>query len=90
MKILISERLQNLFLLSHKNLNYSLNFLLSSIDLDTCPACVKLVKEFVLLGNRVEVEIDDSNVQAMQRIFGNIENTLVEQLLWISILFPEI
>ena len=90
MKVLISEGLQNAFLSSHKNYNYSLNFLLSSIDLNTCPECMKLIKVFELSGNRVEVEIDDSNAKAIQSVFGNTENALIELLLWTSILLPEI
>ena len=90
MKVLISEKLHNAFLSSKKNHNYSLNFLLSSIDLNTCPDCMKLLKEFELLGSRIEVEVDDSNLKLIQSIFGSTDNNLIEQLLWISILFPEI
>ena len=90
MKVLISEGLRNAFLSSHKNHNYSLSFLLNSIDLETCPKCMKLIKAFDLSGNRVEVEIDDSNVKVIQSVFGNTENALIEQLLWVSILLPEV
>ena len=90
LKVTISEELKNVFLSSRKNYNYSLNFLLSSIDLKTCPECMKLIKVFDLSGNRIEVEIDDNNIKTIKSFFGNTENALIEQLLWISILFPEI
>jgi len=84
MKVLISKDLQSVIISSGKNINYSMNFFLDSLDLDTCLESMKLVKEFELTGNRVEVEIDDSNVKTIQRVFGNTENALIEQLLWIS------
>ena len=90
MEVRISENLHNLFISSCKNCDYSLSFLLNSIDPNTCPECMKLVREFTLLGKEVEIEINDNNINTIQRIFGNKENALIEQLLWISILLPEI
>jgi len=90
MKVLINKELRNIFLSSHKNHNHSLNFFLNSIDLNTCSKCMKLVKQFELLGNRVEVEIDDSNIKIIKKIFCNTENAFIEQLLWIAIFLPEV
>ena len=90
MKVLISAALQRAFQENHKNLNYSLSFLLNSMDLDTCSECLKLVEEFRLAGDRVEVVIDEDNVKNIKSIFEITENSLIEQLLWVSILFPEI
>ena len=90
MKALVSTALCKSFISNHKNHNYSLNLLLNSMDLDTCYECLKLVEEFRLSGDRVEVEIDENNEKAIKDIFGTTENSLIEQLLWISILFPEI
>jgi hypothetical protein len=90
MKVEISEKLNNVYNASHKNYNYALNFLLSSMDLDTCAESLKLVEEFKLLGNRVSIEIDESNIMTIQSVFGNTDNTLIEQLLLVSVLFPEI
>jgi hypothetical protein len=90
MKIQISEKLNSAYIAAHKNHNYALNFLLSSIDSDTCAECFKLIGEFKLLGDRIAVEIDESNLTTIQGLFENADNDLIEQLLWVAILFPEI
>ncbi len=90
MKVLISDNLKKIFLLSHKNPNYSLDFILSSLDLDTCSNSIMLIDEFKLCGDKVELEIDDSNIKRIRKIFGNSESQLIEKLLWVSVMFPEI
>ena len=90
MKVLISDSLKKVFLSSHKNFNYSLDFILSSLDLDTCSNGINLIDEFKLCGDKVEIEIDDSNIKIISKIFGNSESPLIEKLLWVSVMFPEI
>lgn len=90
MKVFISESLNRAFFSAHKNLNYSLDFLLSSVDLDICAECLKLIEQFKLSGGCVEVEIDEGNLKAIRKIFGSTKSSIIEQLLWVSILFPEI
>ena len=86
----ISQRLMAAYAASKKNPNYQLDFLLNSIDLDTCNACVKLVEEFKLLGDAQMVTVDDSNAKRIQKLFGCCDNGLIEQLLWVALMFPEI
>lgn len=90
MKVFVSKNLNRAFSSAHKNLNYTLDFLLSSVDLDTCAECLKLIEQFKLSGDRVEVEIDESNIKTIKKIFGSTDISIIEQLLWVSILFPEI
>lgn len=86
----ISKRLINVYSASKKNVNYQLDFLLNSLDMDTCDACMKLVEEFKLIGETQEIAIDESNVKRIQRVFGSCNNSLIEQLLWVALMFPEI
>lgn len=90
MKAQISSDLLNIIQASHKNLNYSLNFLLSSIDSDTCAKCMHLVEEFKLSGDRTGVEIDNASIEIIQQVFHKVDNDIIERLLWVSMLFPEI
>ena len=86
----ISQRLLKAYTTSKKNANYQLDFLLNSMDLDTCRDSVKLVEEFKLLGDVQELIIDESNVKRIEKMFGCCDNSLIEQLLWIALMFPEI
>lgn len=86
----VSQRLQKAYASSKKNANYQLDFLLNSMDLDTCRDCIKLVEEFKLLGEVQELTIDDSNVKRIEKVFGSCEDSLIEQFLWIALMFPEI
>lgn len=86
----VSLRLIRAYETSKKNPNYQLDFLLSSVDVDTCNAASKLVEEFKLLGDEQTITIDDSNAKRIQKFFGCCDNSLIEQLLWVALLFPEI
>ena len=73
-----------------KNPNYSLSFLLNSIDPGTCVAAVKLINEFSLLGETTEFEVDEKNILIVNQLFSRVDATLLEQLLWAALLLPEI
>jgi len=90
MKFQISKSLCEAFNEGNKNYNYSLSFLLSSIELDNCSKYFGLIEEFKLGGDCVTVEIDDSNADIIRTSFDDVNNALIERLLWVSILFPEI
>lgn len=92
MKVKISSELKNLYTKGHKNYNYCLNFLLSSLDLSVCSKAMELIKVFELQGEKVEVDIDDSIIDKFNRIFeSDIDyQDYIEKLLWIAIFFPEV
>lgn len=90
MKLTVSTKLIESYKASSKNPNYSLSFLLNSIDPSVCADGLGLVETFKLAGVAVEYEIDDKNIRAMQQLFGNAASTTVERLLWVALLFPEI
>lgn len=90
MKFNICKKLNDLYKESNKNINYSLEFLLNSIDLNAVENAIKIIEEFKLTGGTVEVVIDENNIQLLRKYFNFIDDTLIERLLWVSILFPEI
>lgn len=90
MILTVSTKLIESYKANSKNPNYSLSFLLNSIDPNICADCLGLVETFKLDGVAVEYEIDDKNIRAMQQLFGNADSTTVERLLWVALLFPEI
>lgn len=90
MNIQISEKLNAAYINAHKTHNYALNFLLSSMDLDHCAESMRLVEDFKLSGDKIAIKIDDENIDIVKKVFGHADSSLVEQLLWVSILFPEI
>ena len=90
MKFDLNSNLINAYKTSNKNPNYSLSFLLSSLDLNSCNLAINLVNTFSLAGNATAFELDNSNAQTIQKIFKKIDSALVERLLWIALFFPEI
>lgn len=90
MKLTVSSKLIESYKANGKNPNYSLSFLLNSIDPSVCADGLGLVETFKLAGVAVEYEIDDKNIRAMQQLLGNADSTTVERLLWVALLFPEI
>lgn len=90
MKLTVSTKLIESYKANGKNPNYSLSFLLNSIDPSVCADGLGLVETFKLAGTAVEYEIDDKNIRAMQQLLGNADSTTVERLLWVALLFPEI
>ncbi|MBQ3252630.1 MAG: hypothetical protein IJB02_05270 [Oscillospiraceae bacterium] len=90
MKFNLNSNLLNAYKTSNKNPNYSLSFLLSSLDLNSCNLAIDLVNTFNLSGEATAFELDSSNTQTIQKIFKKIDSSLVERLLWIALFFPEI
>ena len=90
MKFNLNSNLLNAYKTSNKNPNYSLSFLLSSLNLNSCNLAIDLVDTFNLSGEATAFEIDNSNTQTIQKIFKKIDSALVERLLWIALFFPEI
>lgn len=89
MKIAISQQLLDAYASSGKNPNYALTFLLNSLDINSASDCMALSGSFVFEGAKSELDLDAKNAQAVQMIFGSADAPLVEKLLWVAILFPE-
>lgn len=89
MQFELSEKLIKNYSESSKNPNYSLTFLLNSLDPSTCVAGIKLVDVFSVQGNVIKYEIDEKNIKIIKTLFKEIDNTLIEKLLWIALLLPE-
>ena len=89
MQFELSEKLIKKYSEDSKNPNYSLTFLLNSLDLNTCVSAIKLVDVFNLQGNVITYEIDEKNIKIIKTLFKEIDNKLIEKLLWIALLLPE-
>lgn len=89
MKIAVSRQLLDAYASSDKNPNYALTFLLSSLDISAVSEFMPLSGSFAFNGAKSEFELDAKNVQAVQKMFGSTDATLVEKLLWVAALFPE-
>lgn len=90
MKLALNTKLIEIYKANGKNPNYSLSFLLNSVDPSVCAEGLGLVETFKLAGAAVEYEIDDKNIRTVQQLFGNADSTTVERLLWVALLFLEI
>lgn len=91
MKVKVSNELSKIYKASHKNWNYSLDLLLGSLDLKTCLQCVTIVNGFSLSGEKSEIEIDNPLIARVESLFaGCRDELLVEKLIWIAAMLPEI
>ena len=85
----LSKKLISAYNENGKNPNYSLTFVLNSVDPNTCLAGARLIDSFVISEDRVSYEIDDSNIRALKSLFGSVDAALVEKMLWMAFMLPE-
>lgn len=90
MKIELSKKLILAYKEYGKNPNYSLTFLLNSLDPYICVAVIQLPDIFSFNGNTMTCEVDDENACIIQKLFGRVDSVLLERLLWVALLFPEV
>ena len=94
MEVNISSSLQGLYKESKKNIDMALSFLLDSMD----PVCYQKVFEGMQLkalkknDTMVKAKLGDSVTAQLKETFDEkqISDNLINTLLWIAILFPEI
>ena len=90
MRFELSKKLISAYNKNGKNPNYSLMFILNSVDPGTCPAGVELIDRFIISDDKISFEIDDNNFRALKALFGKADAVLVEKMLWIAFMLPEV
>ncbi len=91
MKVKMSSELSKIYAASHKNWNYSLNLLLGSLDLETSSSCFAIIDSFVLSGQKVEIEVDDPLIEKAEGLLNShMDHQLIEKLIWIAAMLPEV
>lgn len=90
MKFSVNKGLIDIYRRHDKSEGYMLDFLLSSLDDKCCVDAIKLIDTLNLKGEKAEVDINESTVVEINSLFGAIDNTLIEKLLFTAVLFPEI
>ena len=89
MRFELSKKLISTYKENGKNPNYSLTFILNSVDPCTCAAGVTLIDRFVISEDKVSFEIDDNNIRALKSLFGSVDAALIEKMLWMAFMLPE-
>lgn len=90
MKCLVNNEIIKLYKTTGKNVNYMLDYLLSTIDPKNSKKYFALFEELSIDGLDVEVEISENNVNYIKVLFGDLEDKLIEKLLWVALLLQEI
>lgn len=90
MKVLVDEKIVLMFKNTEKNVNYMLDYLLSSIDSHNCKDYFKIIEDIKLDNKKLEVEINDTNIKYIESLFEKCDDKLIECLLWVSVLFQEV
>ena len=89
MRFELSKKLISTYKENGKNPNYSLTCILNSVDPCTCAAGVTLIDRFVISEDKVSFEIDDNNIRALKSLFGSVDAALIEKMLWMAFMLPE-
>lgn len=90
MRFDLSKKLIFMYSENGKNPNYSLTFILNSLDPGTCAAGAEIIDSFVISDEKLSFEIDDNNIRALNALFGKADAILIEKMLWIAFMLPEI
>ena len=85
----VNQTLLTAYKTAHKNPNYALNFILNTLDPSIVKEGISLPCNFTIQGNSTTFKVDDNNAKIMQEVFGKIDKDLIERLLWIAYLMPE-
>ena len=88
MKFEINFKIVELFNKSSKKYNYMIDWLLSSVDDNLIKYSLSIVK--VLSDKTITVDINDDNCERIKEIFGEINDCIVEKLMTIALMFPEV
>lgn len=89
MRFELSKKLISAYIENGKNPNYSLTFILNSVDPNTCITGAGLIDNFIISNDKVSFEIDDNNIRALKSLFGDAGAVLIEKMLWIAFMLPE-
>lgn len=90
MTVKIAKRINDIYLSKNKNVEYALDFLLSSIEVDCCKAAIDSVEEFAIIGEKTNIDISDKTVEIVNKVLGCSDEKTIEKLLWVAVMFPEI
>ena len=92
MQVKISKKLKDLYQRAKKSPEYSLQFVADSIDPDCCASAVALVQQFVISDELCEVTISDDLIAVLKQELDLTDKSdmLLEALLWVAVLFPEV
>lgn len=89
-KFNVSKEIIKIYRKHNKSEDYSLDFLLSSLDPECCAEAFALFDSLNIKGEKVEIDINESNLLEIKSLFSIIDNKLMEKLLFTAVLFPEI
>ena len=92
MEVMISSDLQRIYKESHKNYDMAVMTLLESFDPNVFPSAFEIIDSFSCTGEHVAIKLGNSVVEQIKSAFidKEVTNELINTLLWIDVLFPEI
>lgn len=92
METRISKELQKIYKDSNKNYDMALMRLLDSLDPEVFQRAFDIIKPISLKGEMVTIKIGDSVTKQIKDAFEceEVNENLINLLLWIAVLFPEI
>ena len=92
MIVKVSANLLNIYKENRRNYDMALMTLLDSFDNATFQRAFSEIGTFTLLGQKTEITIGASATEQMKQAFQceEISEKLINELLWIAVLLPEI
>ena len=92
MKIMVSQKIKELYTKSNKNTDYALSCIINSFDPECCERALHDVAEIKFNSEKTPIDVSERTIQEIKELLceSTITNEVVEILLWITVLFPEI
>lgn len=88
----VSTQLLEIFEGCHKNCDMALMTLLDSLDNNTYQGAFSSIDSFSLAGEKTEITIGVAVIKQIKQAFQyeTISDQLINELLWIAVLLPEV
>ena len=88
MKFNIDSKTIELFKKNSKRYNYMIDWLLSSVEDNLIKYSLSIIN--ISSGKTIIVDINDDNCERIKDIFGEINDEIVEKIITIALMFPEV
>lgn len=88
MKFNIDSKTIELFKKNSKRYNYMIDWLLSSVEDNLIKYSLSIIN--ISSEKTIIVDINDDNCERIKEIFGEINDEIVEKIITIALMFPEV
>ncbi len=92
MKVKVSKSIDEIYKECHRNYDYAIESIINGFDPKSCEKAMAAVQGIRTIGDSVEVEISDDIITSIKEMMNrkDVSEDIIELLLWMGAVFPEI